>query len=199
MPRKTVIASVIVFLLGIVLLLMLAPNLRNDSSTEEAATEESTALGTLEVPARPSCPAGEVAGIDLPCLGPASESDDTGDVAGASAGYTIVSLWAWWCEPCRVELPLFDELAAKHPEYEVVGVHADKFAANGAAMLNDLGVNIPSYQDDSNQFAGTLGLPGVVPITVIVDSQGAMVSFIPQAFEDYDSLEKAIAEKIAQA
>src|SRR5699024_689904 len=66
------------------------------------------------------------------------------------------------------ELPYLEEIAQAHPEWNVVGVHADRNAGNGAAFLNDLGVDLPSYQDDSNLFAGTLSLPGVIPITLLV-------------------------------
>ena len=48
-----------------------------------------------------------------------------------------------------------EEIAQAQPRMERGGVHADRNAGNGAAFLNDLGVDLPSYQDDSNLFAGT--------------------------------------------
>lgn len=198
MPKKTIIGSVVVFIVGVAVILALATSMRTSGQPDSPAasgTEQAQAqdVSSAEIPARPDCPDTQVAGVALPCLGGNEAS------APSSAQYTIVSLWAWWCEPCRTELPFFDELQAKHPEYSVVGVHADQSAGNGAAMLNDLGVKIPSYQDDSNAFAGALGLPGVVPITVIVGPDGKMKSFIPKAFTTYDDLEAAIAQKIQGA
>ena len=81
---------------------------------------------------------------------------------------TVVNVWAWWCQPCRAELPVVEEFARAHPEYTVVGVHADGNAANGASLLNELGVGLPSYQDDAGVFAAAQGLPPVVPVTVVL-------------------------------
>lgn len=152
-----------------------------ETSTADGVGEASTSMA---VAARPDCPADGAAGITLPCLG--AETGPANDLA------TIVNVWAWWCEPCRTELPVFDQFAASHPELNVVGVHADTNAANGAAMLNDLGIELPSYQDESNLFAGTLGLPAVVPITVVIDPAGELVGTFPRTFDSVAELETAV-------
>ncbi|MFL9598941.1 hypothetical protein, partial [Aeromonas veronii] len=72
----------------------------------------------------------------------------------------------------------------------VVGVHADSNAANGAALLGDLGVDLPSYQDSDGTFAGTLGLPGVIPITLVV-RDGEVVEKFVKPFTSAEELEKA--------
>ncbi|MDU0478587.1 TlpA disulfide reductase family protein [Staphylococcus chromogenes] len=141
-----------------------------------------------QVAARPECPTATVAGVPLPCLGAkASDRPQNNERRG-----TVVNVWAWWCGPCREELPLFDELARTHPELEVVGVHADPNAANGAAMLNDLGIELPSYQDNSGAFAGQHALPGVVPITVLVRPDGSIAAKFPKTFTSAAELEEAI-------
>ncbi len=137
---------------------------------------------------RPDCQADGAAGVALPCLG--AETGTGNDLP------TVVNVWAWWCEPCRTELPVFDQFAAAHPELNVVAVHADGNASNGAAMLNDLGIELPSYQDDSNRFAGTLGLPAVVPITVVVDSGGIPIATFPRTFDSVQDLETAVGEAL---
>lgn len=137
------------------------------------------------VPTRPDCPAGGAGGVKLECLGgETSSAQDT--------GVTVVNLWAWWCEPCRAELPVIEDFAARNPAFTVVGVHADPAAANGAALLNDLGVGLPSYQDSDNRFAGTLGLPGVVPLTVVF-RDGEQLGVFARPFESVDEIEAAVA------
>ncbi|WKD56718.1 Thiol-disulfide oxidoreductase ResA [Corynebacterium capitovis DSM 44611] len=145
---------------------------------------------TSEVPVapRPDCPAGSVAGVELPCLGGQEN-------AAAEAGITVVNLWAWWCEPCRAELPVVDEFAARHPEYTVVGVHADPSASRGADLLTQLGVHIPSYQDDSNAFAGTLGLPAVVPVTVVL-RDGKQIAVFARTFDSVDAVNDAVGQVV---
>jgi len=151
-----------------------------------AAGETSTSVEP--VASRPDCPGDEVGGVALGCLG--------GDVAAPPAGgVTVVNVWAWWCAPCREELPVVAQFAARHPDYTVVGVHADRSAVKGAALLADLGVETPSYQDDDNRFAGTLGLPGVIPITVVF-RDGVKVASFPQAFRSVDELDRAVAEVV---
>ena len=137
-----------------------------------------------EVGDRPDCPATGAGGVALDCLG--------GENGPAAAeGITVANVWAWWCGPCRDELPYFDEFAAAHPEYTVVGVHADRNPGNGAAMLDELGISLPSYQDLDNTFAGTLGLPGVIPITVVFDGDEQLQMF-PRTFESAAEIEEAV-------
>ena len=74
-----------------------------------------------------------------------------------------------------------------------MGVHADANAANGAALLDDLGVDLPSYQDENGTFAGELGLPNVIPITVVVRDGKVEKKFV-KPFTSADELEQAIDE-----
>ncbi len=144
-----------------------------------------------EVPARPDCPSTGAGGIDLPCLG-----GGNGDAAQGE-GITVVNVWAWWCGPCRDELPYFEEYAAQNPDVQVVGVHADTNPGNGAAFLNELDLDIASYQDSENKFAGTLGLPGVIPITVVFRGT-EQIGMYPTPFESTEELSAAIDDALAQ-
>ncbi len=163
-----------------------------EASGQEEADGETSASNSAHdnVPQRPDCPAGPVAGIELPCLG-----GDMGDAKAPDKGISIVNIWAWWCEPCREELPYLEQVAETHPEWNVVGVHADRNAGNGAAFLNDLGVDLPSYQDDSNLFAGTLALPGVIPITLLVVDGEVQERFI-RPFTSAEEIETSVTEAL---
>jgi len=90
---------------------------------------------------------------------------------------TIVNFWASWCEPCKIEMPVLQELYAKHPRKElaVVGVVLDpagdedlsKFAA-------DLGVAytlVRGSSDLSNEGGGIRSLP----TTFLVNQRGMIV------------------------
>lgn len=191
--KRQVLLSVIGAVVATVIVVAGAMALLRSGEESAAPGELDTATATpetsqrLAAEPRPDCPAGGVGGVALPCLG----GNDTG-MPPASDAVRVVNLWAWWCEPCRRELPVLEEFAAAHPEYEVVGVHADPDAARGAALLNELGVDMASYQDDTGRFAGELGLPGVVPITLVFVGEEKMGVF-PRTFDSADELAQAVA------
>lgn len=169
----------------------------NQSGNEAtgAGNDADSASGALDLAGieRPACPSPAIPGVglELPCLSerePASASgvgkstelgsteqdsaeQDSTDHDGADVAQdeavTIVNMWAWWCQPCREEIPYLEEVQKQHPEWQVVGVHADQNAKNGAGMLDEMGVDFVSYQDSHNKFATALGLPGVIPITIV--------------------------------
>ncbi len=177
--RNTIIASIIVFVIGlaaIVAFVQLDPNTGGEAEP------------TIEITARPDCPPLPIGELELSCLG--------GTVVGEPADVTVVNVWAWWCEPCRTELPLFDKLASSHPNWTVVGLHADPNAANGAALLDDLNITLPSYQDNTNAYASAEELPNVVPITIIYKND-VKVGVVTKAFDDYTDLSSTIGEILA--
>lgn len=190
----TVIAAIVIAALVVVGVMQLRgdDNGTGDSAQAPGAGSESGSAGDQDVAERPDCPAGPIAGVELECLG----GDDAREGDKADEGITIANVWAWWCEPCRAELPHLDEVAKSHPDWKVIGVHADKNAANGAAFLNDVGVDLPSFQDPDNSFAGTLGLPGVVPVTVIL-RDGEVIKQAAQPFTSAGEIEKTVEEALA--
>jgi len=190
----TVIAAIVIAALVVVGVMQLRgdDNSTGDSAQAPGAGSESGSAGDQDVAERPDCPAGPIAGVDLECLG----GDDAREGDKADEGITIANVWAWWCEPCRAELPHLDEVAKSHPDWKVVGVHADKNAANGAAFLNDVGVDLPSFQCPDSSVAGTLGLPGVVPVTVIL-RDGEVVKQAAQPFTSAAEIEKTVEEALA--
>ena len=188
----TVIAAIVIAVLVVVGVMQLRGDDTGAGESAQAPGMESGTAGDQDVAERPDCPAGPIAGVDLECLG----GDDAGEGDKADEGITIANVWAWWCEPCRAELPYLGEVAESHPDWKVIGVHADKNAANGAAFLNDVGVDLPSFQDPDNSFAGTLGLPGVVPVTVIL-RDGEVIKQAAQPFTSADEIEKTVKEALA--
>ncbi|MER0000170.1 TlpA disulfide reductase family protein [Corynebacterium sp. KPL2734] len=188
----TVIAAIVIAVLVVVGVMQLRGDDTGAGDSAQAPSAGSGSAGDQDVAERPDCPAGPIAGVDLECLG----GDDASEGDKADEGITIANVWAWWCEPCRAELPYLDEVAESHPDWKVIGVHADKNAGNGAAFLNDVGVDLPSFQDPDNSFAGTLGLPGVVPVTVIL-RDGEVIKQAAQPFTSAAEIEKTVEEALA--
>lgn len=214
--RKYIVGYVLAIVAVVVLLLVTVPRLipaegpglPEDAGAVRSATEQSPTEAAAARAARPGCPAGTVAGVALDCLatGPGEAPGALGigeDAGGADGGgnpdevsdgrLVLVNLWAWWCAPCREELPLIARFQERHPEIPVIGVHVDRDAGRGAALLTDLDVDLVSYQDPDGAFAGRHGLPAVLPVTVLV-RDGEVVARFPRVFRLESELEEAILE-----
>lgn len=184
------------------------------SSMEEDAPSAPADDGPVEVANEVRCPAGEDEGggerrataspeaelkdVRLPCLTEGGTGGDTGksqtSLAERLAGKpTVVNVWAWWCAPCREELPVVQQLAEQHPEWNVVGVHLDAKGQAGADMLRDLGVDkLPSFQDSNHTFDSAANLPKVVPLTVVYNPDGTRAHLYAQTFHSAEEMEKAV-------
>lgn len=225
--RSTLIALVvaIVCILGLVTFALKQSSGSEESNVEAAERSAMVDYGdpfadNENAPSRPKCPVpgdteaagGEQNGVQnvasavspdsplrsvkLPCLGAPSQGDIP--IAEALAGKpTVMNIWAWNCAPCRNELPVLESWAAAHPEYNLVGVQAATSAGRGAALLNELGVNIMSYQDSNDVIGSTLSLPRVVPITVVLRADGTVAKFFAQEFTSEDQLDAAVQEALA--
>ncbi len=91
---------------------------------------------------------------------------------------TLLNLWATWCAPCVVEMPLLDTLAAEMgADLRVLTVSEDM---QGAAAVepffaaNDY-ANLPRWMDPTNDLAFAYGGGAVLPLTVLYDAQGREV------------------------
>ncbi|WP_233548226.1 TlpA family protein disulfide reductase [Aurantiacibacter zhengii] len=87
----------------------------------------------------------------------------------------LLNLWATWCAPCVVEMPLLDELAADlEGQVRVVTVSEDMRGADVVEPFfaeRDL-PNLPQWLDPDNELAFTFGGGPVLPLTVLYDAEG---------------------------
>ncbi len=97
------------------------------------------------------------------------------DLAQSRGRVVIVSLWATWCTPCRLEMPILDQALARHRAegLEVVGLSADRLKSRDEVIrvMSDLGY--PSgmaLEASPNGF----GVPRALPQTFVIDRQGVI-------------------------
>lgn len=192
---------------------------QSGNETAGPGSDAGNASGALDLAGieRPACPSPAIPGVglELPCLSerePAtaagvgkSTAQDSAEQDSAGQGsadqepvdavhddaVTIVNMWAWWCQPCREEIPYLEQVQKQHPEWQIVGVHADQNAKNGAGMLDAMGVDFVSYQDSHNKFATELGLPGVIPITIVYVGE-TQKKVLAQPFRSADEIIESI-------
>lgn len=88
----------------------------------------------------------------------------------------VVNFWATWCPPCVKEIPDLNDLAAKHPKAQFVGVAIDT-APNVREFIKkipiDYAVVIAGHQGIS--MVRALGNPaGGLPFTVLIRPDGSL-------------------------
>ena len=143
------------------------------------------------------CPTGgqnpgpnELRGIVVECAGDGA----TVDVARALAGRpAVLNLWAYWCAPCATELPAMAEYQRRVGDgVNVVTVHQDENEMAALLRLAELGVRLPTLQDGQRRIAAALGVPNVMPATVVLRADGSVAKVLPQAFTTADEIATAV-------
>ena len=173
-----------------------APGTQAARTHREADTPEALA-GPRQRADLPPCPGAadnpgpkELRGIVVECA-----ADGTNvDVARALAGRPVVlNLWAYWCGPCTEELPAMADYQRRvGPDVSVVTVHQDENETAALLRLAELGVRLPTLQDGQRRIAAALGVPNVMPATVVLRADGSVAKILPQAFTSADEIAAAV-------
>ena len=110
----------------------------------------------------------QVPQFELPPISGRSDGLSSSDLIGQ---VSIVNVWASWCVPCRVEMPLLNELAARD-EVAIFGINYKDEAEAALAFLDELGDPYARIgADTSGRVAIDWGVYGL-PETFVVDDEG---------------------------
>ncbi|MDN5759600.1 MAG: TlpA family protein disulfide reductase [Tomitella sp.] len=170
------------------------------SSADRAAA----ALDSCPAPSGParqdgqdSAPAGAAApmnAITLDCLADGAPVDLGRALAGKPA---VINLWAYWCAPCRDELPALEEFADRAgDQLTVLTAHSDSHADKALALLEDLGVHLPGVEDPDSKIATAVGAPQVLPVTILLRPDGTVAQVVTMPFANADQIADVVAEKL---
>jgi thiol-disulfide isomerase/thioredoxin len=129
--------------------------------------------------------------ITLPCLA----DDRPVSLAAALAGKpAIVSLWAYWCQPCAQELPVLQAYAKREGSaVTVVTVHSDVSAASALSRLADIGVRLPGVQDGQGRVRAAVGAPDAFPVSVLLRPDGTVAKLVVRPFTGTDDIAATVA------
>jgi len=109
--------------------------------------------------------------------------DGSGSVAldGFRGRPVLLSFWASWCGPCRMELPELQKLAVELEDegLALVTVNMDRSPAMGMKFLERYNIDVPVFLMSSRDLQ-TLGV-GALPTNVLLDRDGRPA----QIFEGY--------------
>ena len=115
----------------------------------------------------------------------------------------LVNLWATWCEPCRDEMPLLEDLSQtfSHADFEVIGVSIDEtgFEKKIQQILDSGEISYEIWLDPSNKFQFKFRTIGV-PESFLIDKEGMIVhqwkgEFDPMSEETINLVESTIEGK----
>lgn len=146
----------------------------------------------------PGCPrpAGDPGPPELRGVVVGCAADGTSvDVAPALGGRSVLlNLWAYWCGPCAQELPALAEYQRRSGSaITVVTVHQNPNEEAALLRLAELGVKLPTLQDGDRRIAAALGVPNVMPATVLLKSDGTVAQILPRSFGSADEVAAAVA------
>ncbi len=89
----------------------------------------------------------------------------------------LINMWATWCGPCVLEMPMLDTLAAKHKDtLRVLTVSQDAGGADKVAKFYAARkfVHLEPWLDPDNNLSFHYNT-GVLPTTVLYDANGREV------------------------
>lgn len=141
----------------------------NDAAQESETIESDSGLvGRLDISQR-GTPM-----VNTPFKDPEGKTVRLSDFTGKPV---LVNIWATWCAPCIVEMPMLDELAAREKDrLQVLVVSQDIQGAEKVAPFfakadfNEL----EAYTDEENGLSFGFG-SGLMPTTVLYDASGKEV------------------------
>jgi cytochrome c biogenesis protein CcmG, thiol:disulfide interchange protein DsbE len=90
----------------------------------------------------------------------------------SAPGVKLVNFWASWCQPCRVEHPMLETLAAEG--VVINGVNYKDRPEEAQALLDELGNPFARIGADQGRMALDWGVYGV-PETFVIDSKGTVI------------------------
>lgn len=155
-----------------------------------------------------ACPSGS---DSPPAVGPLADiaatclADGTPALPGRMTGVPMVlNLWAYWCEPCRTELPLFQEYADRAGSaVRVLTVHSDPDESKALSLLTALNqdlrdrqrpeLRLPGLQDPGARVRTAANAPNALPITVLVRSDGSIAEYVARPFRDVTDIADTVA------
>jgi thiol-disulfide isomerase/thioredoxin len=100
----------------------------------------------------------------------------------------VVNLWAAWCGPCIVELPVFQQVSLDlGRDVAFLGVNVDDDRARAERLLRRVPVTYPSVEDPDREVFEGYDLLGM-PSTVFYDARGEQTYVHQGPYEDRAAL-----------
>ncbi len=171
-----------------------APPTDEPRTTADVGAREAAGLPDCRDSAVAATTSGPLAGFMVRCMDDGS-STTLGKIQAGTP--MLVNLWAYWCEPCRRELPAIQQAQATLGDrVRVVLSHTDPSETKGLDTLAALGVDLVSVSDQDEELPVLLGAPPVLPLTVLVRADGSVARVLVEPMETEQEVLDAVAEHL---
>ncbi len=120
----------------------------------------------------------------VPIEPPLGASDFTLPELGGGSGslsdfhgkWVLLTFWASWCGPCRMEMPTLERLHRQRRESDlaVVGVSLDSSRELAASFAEELDLSFPQFWDEQGRVGADYSA-SAIPMTYVIDPAGRVV------------------------
>ena len=172
-----------------------APPVDEPRTVVDSEVRARASLPACRDSAVPATTEGPIAGLMVRCM----DDGSTTTLGKIQAGRPMmVNMWAYWCEPCRRELPAIrDAQATLGDQVTVVLSHTDPSETKGFDTLAALGIDeLVSVSDQDEELPTVLGAPPVLPLTVFVRADGTVAHVLVQPMDSEQDVLDAVAEHL---
>jgi len=109
----------------------------------------------------------------------------------------VLNFWASWCEPCELEAPVLDEVAARYrvspQEVVVLGVDVQDLREEALDFARTNGVNYASLRDGQDDVKNSYQVPAL-PETFVIDQEGRIALKVAGQLTDPAQVTNAIEQ-----
>lgn len=114
----------------------------------------------------------------------------------------LLDVWATWCEPCRVALPVYERLLKQYGKrgFKVYAINVDEDQDDIRPFIELTKLSLPVLLDQDGEIAETKLGVRVMPTSFVLDRQGRIrhmhEGFAPDSLTKYQAeIEVLLAEK----
>lgn len=121
----------------------------------------------------------------------------SGSLSDFQGQWVVLTFWASWCGPCRMEMPTLERLHQQRSEsgLAVIGVSLDSSRDLADSFASELQVSFPQFWDEAGR-VGTDYRATAIPLTYLIDPAGRVVG-TSRGARDWSALEPMLDRLLA--
>lgn len=127
-------------------------------------------------------------------IGPVGQDVSVSSLRGK---IVVLNFWASWCEPCELEAPVLDQVAARYrvspQEVVVLGVDVQDLREEALDFARSNGITYASLRDGEDDVKNAYQVPAL-PETFVIDQEGRIALKVAGQLTDPAQVTNAIEQ-----